>query len=569
MKIPSIKEIPQNDLRGKRVLVRIDVDSQHLATPALGDEDKLRQALPTLQYLVNVGARIIIGTHVGDPGGKVVESLRLDSVAGRLSQLLDRRVRKINDAVGRDALLAAADLQDGDILLLENLRFYSGEDVNDAEFSRQLSQLCDVYCNDSFALAHRGMASTVGITRYVRPAVAGLGLARELMMIEAVLKKPEPPFAAIIAGTRIEEKLPIMENLLPKLNRLFIGGTIAFRFLKAKGQDIGAARMSEDLQPLVVDFLRKAEKNVEIVLPQDFIVVKADEFRAYEEGGSRGAAPASRRVLDTRILPSDLPVDIGPWTVNRIKGLLDGANTIFWNGPLGVWEVEPFGAGTREVAKLIAERVSPRYKRSILCGDSLSHAIQSFGLPIQRIHHLTAGGESALQMLAGNPLPAVSALDAEVDLVARIEPRPRHILLPVDGSEHSLEAARKLGQLLNVEGAQISLLHVVDDADQSTRQIEAQQIFSATNAALARQGLTSHRQLMVEGSPADEILRVADEMGADLIAMGSHGRTGVLRLLMSSVSRKVLDQASCPVLIVRIPNEEMIKAGLLESSGVN
>jgi nucleotide-binding universal stress UspA family protein len=399
--------------------------------------------------------------------------------------------------------------------------------------------------------------------------VAGLALARELTMIEAVLKKPEPPFAAIVAGTRIEEKLPIMENLLPKLNRLFIGGTLAFKFLKAKGQEIGAARVSEDLQPLVVDFLRKAEKKVDIVFPQDFIVVKADEFRAYEEGGRRGTVPASRRVLDTKILPSDFPVDIGPWTVNRIKGLFDGANTIFWNGPLGIWEVGSFGAGTREVAKLIAERVSPRYQRSILCGDSLSHAIQTFGPPIQRIHHLTAGGESALQMLAGNPLPAVSALDDEIDLVARIEPRPRRILLPVDGSEHSLEAARKLGRLLNVQGAQISLLHVADGAEQATGQIEAQQIFSATNAALAGQGLTSHHQLIVEGNPADEILRLADEMGADLIAMGSHGRTGVLRLLMGSVSRKVLDQARCPVLIVRIPDEEMAKAGMLEMSGVN
>jgi nucleotide-binding universal stress UspA family protein len=388
-------------------------------------------------------------------------------------------------------------------------------------------------------------------------------------MIEAMLKKPEPPFVAVVAGTRIEEKLPILENLLPKLDRLFIGGALSFKFLKAKGREIGAARVSEGLQPLVVDFLRKAEKKVDIVLPQDFIVVKADEFRAYEEGGRTGTVPASRRVLDTQILPSDLPVDIGPWTVDRIKVLFDGAGTIFWNGPLGMWEVEPFGAGTRDVAKLIAERVSPRHQRSILCGDSLSHAIHSFDLSAQRIDHLTAGGESALQMLAGNPLAAVAALDDEVDLVARIEPRPQRILLPVDGSEHSLEAARKLGQLLNVQAAQLSLLYVAEGSEKAARKIEAQQIFSATNAALAGQGLTSHHQLVVEGDPADEILRIADEMGANLIAMGSHGRTGVLRLLMGSVSRKVLDQARCPVLVVRIPDREMAKAGLLETSGTD
>ena len=558
-----VNQLPVETLRGKRVFVRVDVDSDYSKRKGSADDYKLRAALPTMEYLISVGARIIIGTHVGDPGGNIVESLRLNPVAERLGQLLGTHVRKLNEAIGRDALLAAGDLRDGDLMLLENLRFYSGEDANDAEFSRQLGQLCDVYCNDSFALAHRGTASTVGITRYVRPAVAGLGLARELTMIEAVLKKPEPRFVAIVAGTRIEEKLPIMETLLPRLNSLFIGGTLSFAFLKAKGRAIGAAMVNEDLQQLVIDFLRKAEKKIEIVLPQDFIVVKADEFRAYEEGGRKGPVPASRRVLDNQILHSDLPVDIGPWTVQRIKGLFDGANTIFWNGPLGIWEVDPFGSGTREVANLIAERASPMYQRIILAGDSLSHAIHSFAFPVDRVQHLTAGGESALQLLAGNPLQGVAALDDEVDLVARLEPRPRRILLPVDGSHHSLEAARKLGQLLNVQNAQISSLYVVDGAEETSRQIEAQQIFTATDAALASQGLTSHHQLLVEGDPADEILKLADEMGADLIAMGSHGRTGVLRVLMGSVSRKVLDQAKCPVLIVRIPDVEMAKAGML------
>jgi phosphoglycerate kinase len=559
-----INQLPVETLRGKRVFVRIDVDSAHQTKEGFADNDKLRATMPTLEYLIAVGARIIIGTHLGSPGGKTVESLRLDQVAKQLGQLLRVPVRKLNGVVGRDTLLATSDMRDGDLILLENLGFHPGEDSNDSEFARQLGQICDVYCNDAFALAHRGLASTVGITRYVHPAVAGLGLARELMMIEAVLEKPEPPFVAIIAGTRIEEKLPIMENLLPRLNRLFVGGTLAFKFLKAKGQNTGAAELGEAFQPSIVDFLRKAEKKVEIILPQDFIVVKADEFRAYVEGGRIGPVPASRRVLDSEILPSDLPVDIGPWTVDRIKGLFDGAHTIFWNGPLGLWETESFGSGTHEVAKLIAERVSPKYQHSIIAGDSLSQAIYSFGLPIESLHHLTAGGDSTLQLLAGDQLPAVVALDNEVDLVARIEPRPRHILLPVDGSPHSLEAARKLGELLNVQGTEISLLRVEDGLEEDSRETDAKKIFSATNAALASQGLTAHRQLLVEGDPADEILKFADDEGIDLIAMGSHGRTGVLRLLMGSVSRKVLDQASCPVLIVRIPDEEMARAGMLD-----
>jgi nucleotide-binding universal stress UspA family protein len=282
--------------------------------------------------------------------------------------------------------------------------------------------------------------------------------------------------------------------------------------------------------------------------------------------------------------PSDLPVDIGPATVNRIKALFDVAQTIFWNGPLGMWEIEPFGVGTCEVARLIVERESLRVQRSILCGDSLACAIRSFHLPVERIRHLTPGGASALQLLVGNPLPAVSALDNEVDLVAPMEPRPRRIVLPVDGSAHALEVARRLGQLVDTEGAVIVLLHVQrpgaltaeptwSESDTKwrrdlERRLEAERIFAAINAALARQGLIAHRQYMVEGNPAEEILKYAGELGADLIAMGSHGRTGLRRLLMGSVSREVLDHAPCPVLIVRMANQRMVEAGRLETSSV-
>jgi nucleotide-binding universal stress UspA family protein len=225
--------------------------------------------------------------------------------------------------------------------------------------------------------------------------------------------------------------------------------------------------------------------------------------------------------------------------------------------------------------------VSPSHQRSILCGDSLARAIRSFNLPVELIRHLTTGGEPALQLLAGNPLPAVSALDNELDLVAPIETSPRRILLPVDGSVHSLEAARMLGRLIDAEDAEISLLHVqkpeafavgkawIDPDAKQRREIlrrqEAELVFDITNAALAQQGLNVRRQLTVDGDPADEILKFADQIGADLIVMGSHGRTGVLRVLMGSVSRKALDRAKCPVLIVRIPDRRMAEVGMLET----
>jgi phosphoglycerate kinase len=576
-----INQLPVEKLRSRRVFVRIDADAEFSPSSALFDESKLRSSLPTLEYLRDIGARAVIGASLGKPGGRVVESLRLDPVAERLSQMLSRPVRKLGEAIGRDPQGAVTGMQDGDLLLLENLRFNPGEEANDAEFAHELAELCDVYCNDAFALANLALASTVGITRYVRPATAGLALARELMMFEAALDRPDPPFVGLIAGARLEEKLPVLENLLPMLNRLFIGGALAFTFLEAKRRDIGSAPVDKALLPLVKDFLKRAEKEVEIILPEDFIAVQVDEFREYEQSGRKGDPPEWRLELENGIPPFYLPVDVGPATIKRIKGLFEGARTILWNGPLGVWEIEPFGAATRAVAMLFVERVSPRRQRSVLCGDSLSRAIRSFNLPVELIRHLTTGGEPALQLLAGNPLPAVSALDNEFDLVAPIETRPRRILLAVDGSEHSLEAARKLGRLIDAEDAEISLLHAqkpeafavgkawIDPDAQHRREIlrrqEAELVFDITNAQLAQQGLTVRQQLRVEGDPADEILRCADEIGADLIVMGSHGRTGVLRVLMGSVSRKALDRARCPVLIVRIPDKRMVDVGSFET----
>ena len=576
-----INQLPAAKLRGQCVFIRIDVGEQLTAARGFVDMNSLRAALPTLEYLISSGACLVIGTHWGEPDGKVVESLRLDPVAEQLSQLLARPVRKLDTAVGREVRRVVSDLQQGEVVLLENLGFYPGEDTNDAEFAGQLGGLADLYCNDAFAMSHRGTASTVGITRHIRPAAAGLALARELMVLETVLHNPEPPLVGLIGGARIEEKLPILENLLTKLERLFLGGSLSFTFMKAKGQEVGAAPIDHALLPVVKEFLDRAEKKLEVIFPLDFMVVGAAEFQKYQETGRTGPVPAARCVSNTETGSSDLPVDIGPSTINRIKTLLDGGNTILWNGPLGIWEVEPFGAGTREVAKLFADRVSPRSRLSILCGDSLSKAIHSFDLPVERIRHLTSGGKAALQLLAGNPLPAVAALDDEAELIAPKELHRQQILLPVDGSEHSLETAHRLSRMLYGENAEITLLYVQKLPGMSTkdtwigpetkqqrdleRKIEGKRIFSSVNAVLARYGLTSQLQVAVTGDPARQILKFAREGEVDLIAMGSRGLGGVRGVLMGSVSCKVLNHARCPVLIVPIPDAGMVKEGLLEA----
>jgi phosphoglycerate kinase len=568
----AINQVPIENLRGKRVFVRIDANLEEASSGLPIDEHKLRVSLPTLEYLATVGACVVIGTHIGDPGGTPVDWLRMDAVAERLSLLVGKPVRKLNAAIGRNVITTVTEMRDGEIVLLENLRFYPGEDANDEQFARDLAELCDVYCDDAFSLAHRGKASTVAITRHVRPSAAGLALARELTMFKPLLENPEPPFVGLVAGARIEEKLPILENLLPKLNRLFIGGALCFTFLRAQGREIGAASVDDGLVPLAEDFLSQAKKKkVESILPEDFIVVHAGVFKAFEKSGRRAPVPEWKEALADEITPSDLPVDIGPRTVKRIQQLIDGAHTFFWNGPLGIWEIAPFATGTREVAQALLERASQHLQRSVVCGDSLARAIRSFDLPFEQIRHLSTGGQSALQLLAGNPLPAVAALDDETDVIAPVERRPHKILLAVDGSEPSLEAARKIGGLVDTEGAEIILLYVQKPAEagveyifmdaetkrrrEMERRLEAERVVAAANVPLLRQGLVAHRQMVVEGDPASEILKLADEMGVDLIAMGAHGRTGVLRVFVGSVSRKVLDHARCPVLIARVPDQ--------------
>jgi phosphoglycerate kinase len=562
-----INQLALSSLRSKRVFVRIDIGEER--SSAIGmDEINVREFLPTLEYLTSIGARIVIGTHWGNPGGAPAPSLRLDHLADRLSTLMGKPVRKLDEAIGKNVLSAVTELRDGASILLENLRFYPGEDANDSEFSRDLAELCDVYCNEAFSFAHRGTASTVGITRFARPATAGLGLARELTMFEPILERPEPPFVGLIAGARVEEKLAILDNLSAKVNKLIIGGALALVFLKAQGNETGVAAIDESWVLLAEGFLERTKKHLEVILPEDLMVAHAGAFKAFENSGRRGFVPQAHPMLAFELTASDRVVDIGPRTLQRIKQSIDGAHTFFWNGPLGIWEIEPYGAATREVARALLE---PRRQRSVICGDSLARAIRSFDLPVERFRHLSSAGEASLRVLAGEALPGVAALDDEVDLVVPMEEGPHKILLAIDGSAPSLEAAREIGRLVDTDGAEINLLYVqkpqhltVEEPliDPETRrrrvlerQLDAERVVAAAHAPLASHGLIAHRQTVVEGDPAEEILKLADQIGAELIAMGSRGRTGWVGAVLGSVSRKVLDHAGCPVLVVRGPSQ--------------
>lgn len=568
MNLAVIDKLPYN-ISGKRVLLRIDIDSSpEQSFESKFSDIKLRSSLPTIEYLIKTGAKTIIATHLRDGADSSFTTAKLDSVATRLAELLGRPVKKLNSVIGYEVGSAISEMKNSDILLLENLFSHPGEQINDPQFAKELSSLADIYCNDAFSLASESLASTIGIVRYLHPAVAGLHMEKEILTLDALLGVAKTPMVAVIAGNRLDEKLPILENLLPRLDRLFVGGALATLFLKAKGFNVGAAPVDEAFLSVVKKFLQKTEGKLEIILPQDFIVVDADQLRSYMTGETT-TIPASERVLVSEIRPHQFPVDIGSWSTNQLKEVLEGAHTIIWNGPLGMWEIEPFSKSTKEVATFLVEFIWPDYKGSIICGDSLTRAIQKFNLPIDKMHYLTTGGRSVLEILAGRPLLAISALDSDTDVLRAIHKRHHRILLPVDGSEYSLEAVRQLGLL--TEDADITLLYVWNPyllADETSwidpetkqrrrveQQFEAERIFAEVNGELARHGLSSYRQIVLEGEPADQILKYADEASVNLIVMGSHGRTGLLRFIMGSISRKVLDHARCPVLIVRKSSE--------------
>ena len=551
-----IEDLTAEYLRGKRVFVRVDVDAEYTPVVPHLDEYKIRLSLPTLDFLIKAGARVLVGAHLGDPVGVDVEWLRLDGMATVLQRLMDKPVRKLHQVVGEEVLSAVSEMQDGDLVVLENLLFHPGEETNDAHFATQLAAMCDIYCNDAFSVAHRAFASTVAITRYVRPAVAGMSLSRELMMFEALLDRSAPPFLGIIAGARLREKLPILENLMPRFDVLFIGGALSFTFLKADGTEVGQGPVDDDFLPLVKDFLKKARGRTEVVLPRDFVAVRADDFRDFQSGATT-TFPEARQATIGDMRPTDVAVDIGPQTLDSLRQWVASAQTVLWNGPVGVYEIEPFAEGTRQLAKALIDR-GPSLKRLVTCGDDLTRAIRNSGLPFERIRHLSTGGESALQLLAGFSLPAVAALDEAAPVAPAAQSRILRLLLAVDGSDSSIEMAKRIGNLVDAERADIELVYVQQSrlwksvwADleakrqfEIERRIEAEGVFRSINGALASQGLISHQQFDVEGDVATEILRCAEELDVDLIAMGSHGR----------VSQKVANRSTRPVLVVKAPD---------------
>jgi phosphoglycerate kinase len=385
------KTIKDVDVAGKRVLVRADFNVPLDEAGEITDDTRIQAALPTIEYLRERGAKVILCSHLGRPKGKVVHGLRLAPVAKRLSQLLNAPVTKTDDCVGSQVQSVVAAMQPRDLVLLENLRFHAEERANDPGFAQQLASLADLYVNDAFGTAHRAHASTAGVAQSL-PAVAGLLMERELAFLGAALAEPERPFVAILGGAKVSDKIGVIESLLPKVDTLIAGGGMANTFFKAQGHDVADSLVEDDKLDLARELLQRAGSK--LLLPTDVVI--ADAF----------AADAKQRIVSVDSVPAGWRIlDIGPDSIQTFAKVLSSAKTIVWNGPMGVFEFPPFAKGTVAIAKALAGIEAT----TIIGGGDSAAAVRQAGLE-DAMTHISTGGGASLEFLEGKVLPGVDAL---------------------------------------------------------------------------------------------------------------------------------------------------------------
>ncbi len=391
------KTIGDIDVVGKRVLVRVDFNVPLDGKGTVLDDSRIRMALPTIKYLCARGAKVILASHMGRPKGVYNEKHSLKPVAGKLAELLERPVAMAGDCVGEEVKEAVSNMRGGDVLLLENVRFHPEEEKNDREFARRLAELADVYVNDAFGAAHRSHASTVGVAEFL-PAVAGFLMEKELAVLEKLLHEPERPYVALIGGAKVSDKIDVLSSLLERVDALLVGGGMANTFLAAWGYKVGASAVEADKLEAAGSIVDKAAyKGLELILPLDVVVA-----REIKPG-------AEKMVVPVECIPDGwMALDIGPVTVERFSTELKKAKTVFWNGPLGVFEIEDFAQGTMAIARLLGGLGDSGVTVVVGGGDSVA-AVNAAGVA-EKLTHISTGGGASLEFLQGRKLPGVEVL---------------------------------------------------------------------------------------------------------------------------------------------------------------
>lgn len=395
----TLANLSASEVSGKRALVRVDFNVPLDEAGNITDDTRIRAALPTIQDLAQKGAKVILASHFGRPKGVVNDKMRLNPVAKRLSELLGKDVIKCDDCVGEEVTTKVTGLQNGQVLLLENVRFHAEEEKNAPEFAKQLAANADFYVNDAFGTAHRAHASTEGVTHYLSPSVAGYLIEKELQYLQSAIENPQRPLAAIIGGSKVSSKIGVIETLLEKCDKLIIGGGMIFTFYKARGLSVGKSLVEEDKLELAKSLEAKAkEKGVQLLLPTDVVV--ADNF----------APDANSQTISIDSIPDGwMGLDIGPDSVKTFQAALADCKAVIWNGPMGVFEFDKFAAGTEAIAHTLAGIGKTGATTIIGGGDSVA-AVEKVGLADQ-MSHISTGGGASLELLEGKTLPGIAALD--------------------------------------------------------------------------------------------------------------------------------------------------------------
>ncbi|KAL5199381.1 hypothetical protein ABZP36_020584 [Zizania latifolia] len=394
----SVGTLAVSDLKGKKVFLRADLNVPLDDSQKITDDTRIRASVPTIKFLMEKGAKVILASHLGRPKG-VTPKYSLKPLVPRLSELLGVEVVMANDCIGEEVQNLAAILPDGGVLLLENVRFYKEEEKNDPGFAKKLASVADLYVNDAFGTAHRAHASTEGVTKYLKPSVAGFLMQKELDYLVGAVANPKKPFAAIVGGSKVSSKIGVIESLLAKVDILILGGGMIFTFYKAQGYAVGKSLVEEDKLQLATSLIEKAKsKGVSLLLPTDVVV--ADKF----------AADAESKIVPASAIPDGwMGLDIGPDSIKTFNETLDTTKTVIWNGPMGVFEFEKFAAGTDAIAKKLADVTAKGVTTIIGGGDSVA-AVEKAGLA-NKMSHISTGGGASLELLEGKTLPGVLALD--------------------------------------------------------------------------------------------------------------------------------------------------------------
>lgn len=390
----TIRRVDQIEVKGKRVFVRVDFNVPLDEKKEITDDTRIISALPTIKFIMGAGGKVILASHLGRPKGKPDPKYSLAPVAKRLSGLLGREVSLASDCVGEEVRGQVSRMKEGDVLLLENLRFHAEEEKNDESFSKALASLCDVYINDAFGTAHRAHASTEGMTRYVQNVGAGFLMIKEVESLEKALVNPGRPYIAILGGAKVSDKIGVIQNLLNKVDTLLIGGGMAYTFLKARGVEVGKSLVETDQIGLSLNLLEGARERVKLILPSDHVAAEKMDIHARSE------------IVTNDNIPDDwVCLDIGPETIRAFADEIKTARTIFWNGPMGVFEMEPFSKGTFAIARAVAESQA----FSIVGGGDSVAAVNQAGVA-DKISHISTGGGASLEFIEGKTLPGIEAL---------------------------------------------------------------------------------------------------------------------------------------------------------------